>query len=128
MTPQTEGQHPGEFILAEAGNQISRDEVTLTVATGAKLAPGLVLAQLAADEKFVPYDNTGSDGSEAAAGILYGDNADNTDGVAPADFQVTIVARIAAVRKDALQWASGVDAAGKTAAYADLAAQFIIAR
>ena len=123
----SEGQHTGEFILAEVDPQIGREQVTLTVAAATKLEPGYVLAQLAATGKYVEYDNAGSDGSEVAAAILYGE-ADNVAGGAPADFTVTVVKRLAAVRKADLQWNSGVDAGGKTAAYADLASLFVIAR
>lgn len=123
----TEGQHTGEFILAEPETKISRETVTVTVAAATKLEPGHVLAKLAATGKYVEYDNAGSDGSEAAAAILYGE-CDNSDGVAPADFTGVVIARLASVRKSDLQWNSGVDASGKTAAYADLAAVMIIAR
>lgn len=123
----TEGQNTGEFILAEPEPEISRETVTVTVAAATKLSPGRVLAQLSATGKFVDYDNTGSDGSEEAAGILYGE-LDNSEGGAPADFTGVVVCRLAAVRKDDLSWNSGVDANGKTAAYADLAALMVIAR
>ena len=121
----TEGQYPGEFIIDEPSPKISRETVTVTVATATKLEPGHVLAELAAGG-YVDYDNAGTDGSEAAAGILYGE-CDNSAGGAPADFTAVVLTRLAAVRKADLQWNSGVDAAGKTAAYADLAAAMLIA-
>lgn len=123
----TEGQNAGEFILAEPEPKISRETVSVTVGAATKLQPGHVLGQLSATGKYVEYDNAGSDGSEEAAGILYGE-LDNSAGVAPADFTGVIVARLAAVRKGDLKWNSGVDGAGKTAAYADLAALMILAR
>lgn len=123
----TELKAAGEFILREVDPVISRENITVTVAAGARLVAGTVLAQLTADSKYVPYDNVGADGSETAAGILYSE-VDNTEGGAPADFKGVAVVRLAAVRKDGLEWAAGVDAAGKTAAYADLAAKFVIAR
>lgn len=123
----TEGQHTGEFILAETNPLISRETVTVTVATATKLEPGHVLAKLSATGKYVEYDNAGSDGSETAAGVLYGE-CDNSDGGAPADFTAVVVVREAAVRKADLQWNSGVDTNGKTAAYADLAVEHVIAR
>lgn len=123
----TEGKNTGEFILAEPEELISRETVTVTVAAATKLSPGRVLAQLSATGKYVDYDNAGSDGSEEAAGILYTE-LDNSAGVSPADFTAVIVARLAAVRKADLSWNSGVDGAGKTAAYADLAALQIMAR
>lgn len=123
----TEGKNTGEFILAEPEPEISRETVTVTVAATTVLSPGRVLAQLSGTGKYVDYDNAGSDGSEEAAGILYSE-LDNSAGVAPADFTGVIVARLAAVRKADLSWNSGVDSNGKIAAYADLAALFIVAR
>lgn len=122
----TEGQHTGEFIIAEPEPTISRETVTVTVATATKLEPGHVLAKLSATSKYVEYDNAGTDGSEAAYGVLYGE-CDNSAGVAPVDFTAVVITRLASVRKADLQWNSGVDAGGKTAAYADLAANHVIA-
>lgn len=127
MSTLTEGQHTGEFILSEANGTRSRDSATVTVAAATKLEAGHVLAKLSADGSYVEYDNVGTDGSEEAAGILYGE-LDNSDGEAEADFTATVIARDAEVSKSDLQWNSGVDAAGKTAAYADLAGVGIIAR
>jgi len=125
MTSLTEGQHAGEFIIDEPSPKISRETVTVTVAAATKLEPGHVLAKLSATGKYVEYDNAGTDGSEAAYGVLYG-QCDNTDGGSPADFDGVVLTRLAAVRKADLQWNSGVDAGGKTAAYADLAANHLI--
>jgi hypothetical protein len=123
----TEGKNTGEFILAEQPGTLSRDTVTVTVAAATKLSPGRVLAQLSSTGKYVDYDNAGSDGSEEAAGILYAE-LDNSAGIAPADFTGVVVNWGAEVRKDDLSWNSGVDAGGKTAAYADLLALGIKAR
>jgi len=122
----TETQHPGEFIVAEPEPKISRETVTVTAPAETKLEPGHVMAKLSSTGKYVEYDNAGSDGSEEAHGILYGE-VDNSAGVAPADFTAVVITRVAAVRKDDLQWNSDVDAGGKTAAYADLAANHVIA-
>lgn len=127
MSTLTELQHTGEFILAEPEPLISRAKVTVTVAAATRLQAGHVLAQLSATSKYVEYDNAGSDGSEEAAGILY-DELDNTDGLTDTDFTATVVVRSCAVAKALLKWNSGVDSAGKTAAYADLAATQVIAR
>lgn len=127
MTSFTERQHTGEFILSEGEGNISRETVTVTVATATRLQAGHVLAVLAATGKYVEYDNSGTDGSEAAAAVLY-EELDNSAGGAPADFTGVVVRRLAEVHKGSLQWNSGVDASGKTAAYADLAATYVIAR
>jgi hypothetical protein len=123
----TQGQNTGEFILAEPEQLISREVVTVTVGAGEKLVSGRVLSKLSATSKYVPYDNAGTDGSEGAAGILYNE-VDNTSGDAPADFKATALVRLCAVNKTALVWSDGVVDADKTAAYADLAAAFILAR
>lgn len=123
----SEGQYASEFVLEEPAPKISREVVTVTVAAATKLEAGHVLAQLSGTGKYVEYDNAGSDGSEEAAGILYSE-LDNSAEAAPADFtKAVVVVRLAAVRKADLQWNSGVDASGKTAAYADLKALMILA-
>ena len=90
MTSLTERQHTGEFIVDEPSTKISRQKVTVTVAASTRLQPGHVLAKLSASGKYVEYDNSGSDGSEAAAGVLYGE-LDNSAGGAPADFTGVVV-------------------------------------
>lgn len=127
MTTFTEGNNTGQFILSEAPGKGSRDTVTVTVAAATTLAPGTVLAKLSATGKYVPYDNAGSDGSEAAYGVLYAE-LDNSAGVAPADFTGVVINWGAEVRKADLDWASGLVDADKTAAYADLAARGVKAR
>lgn len=126
MTSLTERQHTGEFIVDEPSTKISRQKVTVTVAASTRLQPGHVLAKLSASGKYVEYDNSGSDGSEAAAGVLYGE-LDNSAGGAPADFTGVVVTRLAAVRKADLKWFSGAVDADKTAAYADMATSLLIA-
>jgi len=126
--PKTEGRYTAEFILMESPGTISRDQIVVTVPTGRKLSPGHVLSRLAASpNKYVPYDNAGSDGSEAAYGILY-DEADNTAGLAPADFAAVAVNWGAEVRRADLAFESGASAGDKTAAYADLAARGVKVR
>lgn len=122
----TERQHTGEFIADEPSPKISRENVIVTLAAGSRLQPGHVLGKLSASGKFVEYDNSGSDGSEAAAGVLYGE-LDNSAGVAPADFDGVVLTRLAAVRKAGLLWFSGADGTAKDAAYVDLAAKMVIA-
>lgn len=126
MVTKTEGQHTAEFLVSESPGKISRDEVTVTVAASTTLKAGHVLAKLSATGKYVEYDNVGSDGSETAAGVLYGELVN--DAGAPADKTGVVVNFGAEVRKADLQWASGMDASGKTAAYADLAANGVKAR
>lgn len=123
----TEGKYTAEFLLSESPGTLSRDTVTVTVAAATKLSPGRVLATLSATGKNVPYDNVGTDGSEEASGVLYGE-CDNSAGSAPADFKAVVINWGAEIRKSDLSWASGASAGDKTAAYADLAALGIKAR
>lgn len=58
------------FVLSEASNQRSRDNVVVTAA-GTAIPSGTVLGKVTATGKFVPYSNSASNGSEVAAGILY---------------------------------------------------------
>lgn len=126
MSTKTEGKHTGEFLISESPGHISRDQATVTVAAATTLEPGTVLGKLTATGKYVPYDNVGSDGSEAAAGVLYG--ALTNDDVAPADLQGVVINFGAEVRAADLVWASGLVDADKTAGLADLAAFGVKAR
>jgi hypothetical protein len=117
MAPLSEGKHTGEFILAEAPGTISRDTVTVTVDASTTLEPGTVLGRLAASGKYVPYDDSASDGSEDAAGVLYG-ALTNSD-VSAADLSGVILDFAAEVRGADLVWGEGVD---ETKGTADLAA------
>lgn len=126
MSTKTEGQHTGEFVVSESPGHISRDAVTVTVAAATTLAAGTVLGRLTATGKYVPYDNVGSDGSESAYGVLYGELVNS--GVAPADFDGVVINQDAEVREADLQWASGLVDADKDAAAVDLAARGIKVR
>lgn len=119
----TEPVRPGAFILTESPGTLSRDTVSVTVPAATTLAPGTVLGQLSGLGTYVPYDEAESDGREAAAGILYGPLANDTDG--PVTVTGVIVNWGAEVRADALIWGNGVDEAG---GLADLAALGIKAR
>ena len=59
-----------EFVLSEANGFLSREEVTVTLGSSA-LKSGTVMSQLTATGKWVPYDDSGTDGTETASGILY---------------------------------------------------------
>jgi len=126
MSTKTEGRHTAEFLISEANGTRSRDQVTVTVPASTTLKPGLVLAKLSASGKYVPYDNDGSDGSEAAAGVLYHELV-NAAG-APADAEATVITADAEVRSADLEWDSSVDDSEKAAGRADLLALGIKSR
>lgn len=126
MSVKTEGKHTAEFVVSEANGYRSRDQVTVTVPASTTLEAGFVLAKLSATGKHVPYDNSGSDGSESAAAILYGELANATG--APVDMQATVINRDAEVREADLEWAAGLTDNDKAAGLVDLAALGIKAR
>ncbi|MNF74567.1 hypothetical protein D3C84_566050 [compost metagenome] len=70
MTIKTEGFHAGEFLLSEANGTRSREEITLA-ATGAVLPAGQVLGRVTASGHYAAYDPDATDGSEAAAAVLW---------------------------------------------------------
>lgn len=105
MTTFTETIHQGEWLVSEGNGKISRDEVTVTVSGATKWLSGTVLGKITASGKYIKYDNGNSDGSQAAAGILWNE----LDPVA-GDIKATILNRDAEVIEDKL---TGLDAAGK---------------
>jgi hypothetical protein len=124
MATKTEGRYPGDFLKSEANGTLSRDNATVTVAAATKLTPGTVLGKITASGKYVPYDDSASDGREVAEAVLYGE-CDNESGGAPADFDAVVVNTNAEVRASALVWGEGVDDDG---GLVDLAANNIKAR
>lgn len=123
-TTFTEGKHPGEFLISEAAGKLSRDQVTVTVPAGATYSPGQVLGQITADDKYAAYDDAASDGTETAAGVLYGELV-NEDQDNAADMPATIINCLAEVQTSGLVFEDGVD---EDAAIADLRALNIKAR
>lgn len=117
MTVLTEGRHVGEFLVSEAEGTLSREEVTVTQA-GSPIVSGTVLGKITASGKYVPYSNAASDGTEAAAAILY----TNLPGTGSGDHKkCVVIVRNAEVFGSAL---TGLD----SAATADLKALNVIVR
>lgn len=101
--------------------------LTFTLADGAEdfnLGDGFDIVVAAGSGLWTGYDDGNDDGSQVAAGVLM----QATDASGNANVSATAIVRLAEVKKDALQWISGVDAGAKTKAYADLALVNIIAR
>lgn len=114
MTIKTEKNYAAEFLLSEGNGQISRESIT--VAAGDALPAGQVLGIITATGKYTDYDNTATDGSEVAAGILYAPlaaSASDRNGVAIVRLAEVIEARL-----------TGLDDAGR----ADLKTRNIIVR
>lgn len=104
-----------EFVLSEANGFLSRDEVTVTLGVAA-IKSGTVMSKLTATGKWVPYDDVGTDGTEAASGILYTGLPAGTG-----DVKAVMFVRDCEVVRAAL---TGLNANGE----ADLAAKGIIVR
>lgn len=71
-TVLTEGVRPGHFLLSEAAGQRSRENIVVTIAGSVALVDGTVLGKITATGKYVKYASGASNGSEAPAGVLYG--------------------------------------------------------
>ena len=71
MTTYTEGMHEGEFIGELSMGIGYHVDDTDTLVSGQNLAAGRVLGKITASGKLTAYDNTASNGSEVAVGVLY---------------------------------------------------------
>ncbi|MEW6460381.1 MAG: head decoration protein [Pseudomonadota bacterium] len=118
MSVKTETRRAGDFILSEANGTLSRENGVIALGT---LVPGTVLGQITASGKYVELDPDATDGSEDAAGVLYG-HASGTD--VPA----VVVKRLAEVRADMLVWPTGISTPNQTAALLALAGSHVVAR
>lgn len=125
MAILTQGRLNAAFLISEANDWRSRDEVTVTVADGGYEA-GTILGKITATGKYVRHAAGASDGSQTEAGILLMAQANDTGSAA--DAQATIIARDAEVEGDELTYEVGADAAQITTSNAALAAIGIVVR
>lgn len=103
------------LLLSEAEGHQSRENVTIV--SGQDLKYGDVVGKVSATGKYAIYANGASDGTQAAAGILIGDDVDASAGDQPG----AILVSAAEVNPDLLGWGAN-DASGITAGKADLVA------
>ena len=123
MPVQTDTLGTGAFLKSEAPGSLSRETITIASGAGILLA-GTVVGKLTTGGKYKAYDNDASDGTQTAAAVILND-VDATS----ADVKVIGFVRLAEVYSNRLVWGAAVTTdAEKTAALADLAAQFVIAR
>jgi hypothetical protein len=121
VTPLNEQWHDGGFIVSEANGHLSRDQVSLTGAV--KILAGTVLGQKTTGGKFAPLAPASADGTQVAAGILFG-----TRDVIAADKNGVAVVRSAEVNLSELIWPVGATQAQIVTATAQLKALNIITR
>lgn len=126
MATATLGKRLGDWLKWEVDNGIfgfCREVVTILAGSGAArtLTTGMVVGKITASGKYVQFDDTASDGSEDAAGVLVPDEVVALDGTD--NPRGVILARGPAVVSDAgLVWPSSADAGEKAAAIAQLEA------
>lgn len=114
MATETEVVKAG-LILSELPGHQSRKNVTIV--SGQSLKKGDVVGVVTASGKYAIYDNGAGDGTEAAKGVLIGEDVDATGG----DKNGVILFQGAEVNSDLLRWGLN-DATGITAGKAELAA------
>ena len=117
MSLQTQGNMIGDWLKWEEDNLYSREAVTLLAGAG-DLVSGTVLGKITASGKYVQFDDTAADGSEAAAAVLLLD----TDASGSNDVEATAILREAIVSADGLTWPATSDTAETAAAVAQLEA------
>lgn len=115
MSSETEQVKAG-LILSELPGHQSRENVTIV--SGQNLKFGTVVGKITASGKYSAYDDDNGDGTEAAAGVLVGEDIDATDG----DKTGVILVKDAELNPDLLVWATGNDAGDIAAGKTDLAA------
>lgn len=121
LTPKTEGNYAGEFLLAEPFGEYLR--LVVTVISGQVLEAGAVLGKITASGKYTAVDADATDGSEAAAGVLY-DDVDASGGDTPG----LAIVKQAVVQKNKLKYLSTMDAGEQTTAEAELEALTVYVR
>lgn len=115
MKPQA-----GDCILSEANGTRSRENGILD--TG-DLVDGTVLGQITSGGKYVQLAPAATNGSEAVAGVLYG-NANASS----ADQSIVVIARDAELTASAIVWPAGITTDQKNTAIAQLKALGLLLR
>ena len=120
MAAISEVAHAGAFIVSEAPGTLSREPVV--VVSGQDLPAGAVVGKVTASGKYAVYENTETDGTEVAAGVLIA-----AVDASAADAPGVIIDRLAEVNASELDWGDQ-DAGEITAGTADLLARYIVLR
>lgn len=121
MAVLAEPNRLNDWLKWEQENRYSREKVT--IASGQNLSLGQVVGKITASGKYAAFNQDGTDGTEAAAGIVISDYDAST-----ADLEGVIICRDAIVVEDNLVFPSDIEAAEQAAAMAELKVLGIIAR
>jgi len=112
----------GDLLKYEAPSLYSRDQDT--VAAAQNLPLGTVVGRETATAKLKALDPSASDGTETAVGVLGND----VDATLIDREDAILIARHAIVARSALVWPTGITAAQKAAAVAQLEVRGILVR
>jgi hypothetical protein len=123
MTTLVKGQYSGGFLVWETFRDYTRETVTIAPGAG-KLAPGTVLGKITSGGKYTVLTPGASNGSQNAAGILWG-QSDATDADAAA---VVLVRGPAIVNRHEIIWPDGITEGQTNTAIAALTALGILQR
>ena len=120
MSVINERRHTAEFMVSEAVSHRAREVKTVVGGDAPGLQAGTVLGELTSGGNFVILAPAASNGSEAAAGILW----EAVTGTADR----TVIVRDAEVVGTHLVWPEGISEGQKATAIGQLAALGIIVR
>ncbi|WP_422073902.1 head decoration protein [Tranquillimonas rosea] len=126
MAILTEGTRKAEFLVSEANDWRSRDEVTVTVPANTTFASGTILGTITASGKRVRHDSDLTNGGETESGVLFAPLVNDTGSAV--DYPATVISRSAEVNGSDLTYEDGADAAAITASNTALGSLGIIVR
>ncbi len=122
MPTVTQPRNLGDLLKYEAPNLYSRDQDT--VAAAQNLSLGTVVGRETATAKLKALDPSATDGTETAVGVLGND----VDATLIDREDAILIARHAIVARGAVIWPTGITAADKAEAVAQLATRGVLVR
>ena len=122
MPTVTQPRNLGDLLKYEAPNLYSRDQDT--VAAAQNLPLGTVVGRETATAKLKALDLSATDGTETAVGVLGND----VDATLIDREDAILIARHAIVARGAVIWPTGISAADKAEAVAQLATRGVLLR
>lgn len=119
----SEGNYAAAHLVSDEDANGHRSRETIVIAAGANLKAGTVLGKVTASGKYKALTPGAEDGSQTAAGILYGPAP-----AAAADVRGVANVRETVVNAGEITWPNGITTNDKNAAIAALAALQIVLR